>query len=27
LQKVDVIVGQEDARSGRRCDVQGEPCW
>ena len=27
FQKVDVIVGQEDARSGRRCDVQGEPCW
>ena len=27
FQKVDVIVGQEDARSGRHCDVQGEPCW
>ena len=27
FQKVDVIVGQKDARSGRRCDVHGEPCW
>jgi hypothetical protein len=26
FQQADVIVGKEDARSGRRCAVQGEPC-
>jgi hypothetical protein len=24
---VGVIVGQEDARWGRRCDLQWEPYW
>jgi hypothetical protein len=27
FQKLTVIVGQQDARSGKGCDVQGETVW